>query len=306
MHPRRLIDFSPQAKFWLRIALAMFLMGLLAAAGNGFGMHDMVGGFTFALGFFVLPFVAVVLGIAAFSEEYHLPRVTLWMGAAGLFASASLVASFALGLGSDKNGISASLFWYLCCFPILVVVLIIGCYFIVRAWSEAQQETAKAREGRALELIQSQGVVTLANLASEMQLPTEMCETIVQMLVQNTLLFGGFFDQPRQTVYSPPTVAAKQQQLADLIKARGEISLDDLAAELHLPRELARDWTRQLAQDHKFAGYINWDEGVFHRTAAALPVAAANTATPCPRCGAELAARAEVVHCRQCGSDIFF
>jgi len=302
---RRLFDFSPQARMLLRVALFMFLFGLLAAVGNAFGMGRLLAGFLFALGFFVLPFIAVLLGAAAISEPYHLPRATLWAGATGVLAGGSLVASMALAAGSEAGSPLASVFWYSCCLPILFPPLIVGLYFIVRAWAEARQETAKAREARALEVIQTRGVIALAELAAELRLPAEDAEALVQTLVENRTLFGGLVDAAHGTVYSPEALQAKLEQLADLAKSRPEMSLADLAAGAHAPLELAQDWLRRLARDHKIAGYFRPDGEVFRRLAREQW----EGTTVCPNCGAAWpspnSADTGITLCPECKSEVF-
>jgi hypothetical protein len=304
MSLKRLFDFSPQARFWCQIALFMFLFGLLAALGNGFGMGKMVEGFLFALGFFVLPFIALLLGVAALSEPYHLPRATLWAGATGVLAGGSLVVSVLLALGSNAGKVNAAAFWFGCCLPVLVPVLGVGLYFIVPALKEAQQELAKTHEAQALALIQKQGMVTLDDLAAELHLPADETEALVLSLVETKTLFGGLFDAPRSRVYSPEMLQAKKEQLADLAKGQ-PISLADLAARVQAPLELVHDWLQQLAQDHKVAGYLPGDTGVFHRLVRE-EWAGAST---CPNCGAAWAGpalgEAGVSQCLQCKAEMF-
>jgi hypothetical protein len=304
MNLKRLFDFSPQARLWCQIAVFMFLFGLLAALGNGFGMGKMLEGFLFALGFFVLPFIALLLGVAALSEPYHLPRATLWAGATGVLAGGSLVASIMLAMSSEAGAINASAFWFGCCLPMLVPVMGVGLYFIVRGWAEARQEMAKEREARALGFIQKHGVVTLANLAAELRLPAEEAEALVQSLVENKTLFEGLFDAPRGAVYSPEAWQAKLEQLTDL--AKGEpISLDEMAARIQAPRELVRDELRHLAQDHKLAGWLDGENGVFHR----LGREQWEEISVCPSCGAAWSspnpAEAGTIQCPQCRSEVF-
>ena len=305
MNLKRLFDFSPQARFWSRIALFMFLLGLLAGVGNGFGMGNLLEGFLFALGFFVLPFVALLLGVAALSEPYHLPRAMLWAGATGVLAGGSLVASILLTIGSDAGQANSSKFWYGCCLPLLIPPLGVGLYFIVRAWAEGRQEMIKAREARALELIQNRGVMMVADLAAELRLPVEEAETLVQSLLDNRTLFGGLLDAPRGMVYSAAALQAKLEQLAGLTKAQPEIGLADLATRVQAPPELIQDWLRHLAQGHKIAGYLDRDGQVFHRLAREQWEGTSN----CPVCGATWPgpgpADAGITQCPQCRSEVF-
>jgi hypothetical protein len=283
----------------------MLLFGLLAALGNGFGVGRLLEGFLFALGFFVLPFIALLLGAAAISEPYHLPRVTLWAGATGTLAGGSLVASIALATGSEAGGRTASAFWYVCCLPMLLPALGVGLYFIVRAWPEARQETAKAREALALEAIQRHGVIRLTDLAGELRLPAEEGEALVQRLIESRTLFGGLLDAPRGTVYSPEALQAKLDHLADLAKSQSETSLADLAAGVQDPLELTQDWLRRLARGRKIAGYFRRGEEVFHR----LPREQWEGTAVCPNCGAAWPSAGTtetgITHCSKCGSEVF-
>ncbi len=280
----------------------MFLLGLFAAVGNGFGMHQLLAGFLFALGFFVLPFVALLLGIAAFSEPYHLPRATLWAGATGTLAGGSLMVYFTLTLTAQENAISATAFWLVCCFPLLVAALVVGMVFIAQAAAELRQEVEKAREGRALNLIEARGTLRVAELAAELKLAEAEAAALAQMLVDTRQLFGGLLDAPQGHVYSPSAVQAKQRQLANLVKARGEVRLDDLSAELPASPEVVRAWLSALARDYKLAGYLEEDPGQFH----ALPVEHLRAATACPHCGGPVRLAAEgATLCPACGVVIF-
>ncbi len=305
MNLKRLFDFSPQARLWFRIALFMSLLGLLAAVGNGFGMGSLVVGFFFALGFFVLPFVALLLAVAALSEPYHLPRATLWACATGVLAGGSLAVSLALTATSETGAADASRFWYNCCLPILVLALGVGLYFIVRAWAEARQESTKTREAQALELIQARGVIALSDLAAELRLPLTEAEALAQSLVDNRTLFGGLFDAAHSTIYGAAALQAKLERLADCTKAQPEASLADLASRVQAPLDLVEDWLRQLAQGHRIAGYFDPDGRVFHRLAreqwdgiAMCPVCGAAWSGPSP-------AETGTTRCPQCASEVF-
>ena len=94
------------------------------------------------------------------------------------------------------------------------------------------------------------------------------------------------------------------EQLADLAKGP-PLSLADLAARVQTPPELIRSWLRQLAQEHKLAGYLQGDGGVFHRLAREP----GERAAVCPNCGAAWPSagpgETSPTLCPQCQSEIF-
>ena len=92
------------------------------------------------------------------------------------------------------------------------------------------------------------------------------------------------------------------RRLPGVIRARGQIQVDQLAAELRVPLELLKEWIYQLVQTNKFTGHINWDEGALYSAEAGQ----LREAGRCAHCGGELALAGKVViHCQYCGAEIF-
>lgn len=96
--------------------------------------------------------------------------------------------------------------------------------------------------------------------------------------------------------------AAKQRRLLDMVTSRGEVSMNDAAVELQIPRAELKDWIYRLVGLGVFSGYINWDDGVlFSAQASQL-----RDLTNCKKCGGEVKLAGKgVVKCPYCGTEYF-
>jgi hypothetical protein len=97
-------------------------------------------------------------------------------------------------------------------------------------------------------------------------------------------------------------LAAKQRRLLDMVTSRGEVSMNDAAVELQIPRAELKDWIYRLVGLGVFSGYINWDDGVlFSAEASQL-----RELTHCKKCGGEVKLVGKgVVKCPYCGTEYF-
>jgi hypothetical protein len=97
-------------------------------------------------------------------------------------------------------------------------------------------------------------------------------------------------------------VAQKQRRLLDLVTSRGEISINDAALELQVPRDEMKNWIYRLVGLGVFSGYINWDDGIlFSAQASKL-----RELTNCKKCGGEVKLVGKgVVKCPYCGTEYF-
>src|SRR5688572_10253803 len=67
------------------------------------------------------------------------------------------------------------------------------------------------------------------------------------------------------------SVMQKQRQLLDILKSRGQVSVDNMAMELHVPRDQVQEMVHQLVGLQVFSGYVNWKDGVlFSQEASSL------------------------------------
>jgi hypothetical protein len=97
-------------------------------------------------------------------------------------------------------------------------------------------------------------------------------------------------------------VAQKQRRLLDLVTSRGEVSINDAALELQVPRDEMKNWIYRLVGLGVFSGYINWDDGIlFSAQASKL-----RELTNCKKCGGEVKLVGKgVVKCPYCGTEYF-
>lgn len=281
-------------------ALAVAALGFLAAAGYGLSAGAFLENFGFLYGLLCFPAVVALLAAAALRERQPLPRAALWFGT----AAALVAGGFFAGLGASASktagpeaGITAAAVF---CVPPAVLCGLIGVYFVARGLPAAQAALAQEREARALQLIEARGETTLAELAAELGLPAADCDALVDRLLRAGRL-TGFFDAPRGRVYTAAALRAKQQRLVAVVQARGQMSFDDLAAELRAPRDLLRTWVYEAVRRGEFTGYLNWEAGLLY-SAEAHKLGGDR----CPQCGGALALAGQgVVQCAHCGSEIF-
>jgi len=97
-------------------------------------------------------------------------------------------------------------------------------------------------------------------------------------------------------------VAQKQRRLLDLVSTRGEVSINEAAVELQVPRDEMKNWIYRLVGLGVFSGYINWDDGIlFSAQASQL-----RDLTNCKKCGGEVKLAGKgVVKCPYCGTEYF-
>lgn len=98
------------------------------------------------------------------------------------------------------------------------------------------------------------------------------------------------------------SVMQKQRQLLDIIKSRGQVSVNDVALEMHVPVDSVRDMVHQLVGLQVFSGYINWKDGtLFSSDASQL-----RQLDHCKNCGGELTLAGKgIVVCKFCGTEYF-
>ncbi|MBL8056616.1 MAG: hypothetical protein JNK29_07955 [Anaerolineales bacterium] len=280
---------------------AILVLGLLAAVGYAVSQTGLfLENFGFLYGLFCVPPAAVLLAAAALWEKRPLPRAGLWFAAALALAVGGLVAAMAIAT-SPEAGLTAGLATYaLICVPPAVGSALIGLYFASRGAPAARATLHAERVERARHMIEARGEVTVAELAAELRAPAGECDQIVDELLRGQL--AGFFDAPRGRVYTQAALRAKQKQLVAVVQARGQVSFDDLTAELRAPRDLLRGWVYEAVRRGEFTGYLNWNEGLLYSADAAK----LRASDRCPRCGGELALAGQgVIQCGHCGSEVF-
>ena len=86
-----------------------------------------------------------------------------------------------------------------------------------------------------------------------------------------------------------------------MIRAQGQVNIDDVAIELDVSRAQVKAWVYDLVDKGLFAGYTDWKVGtLYSRDAARL------RGKRCPNCGGEveLAGKGTIV-CPFCDAEVF-
>lgn len=96
--------------------------------------------------------------------------------------------------------------------------------------------------------------------------------------------------------------AAKQRKVLDMVAARGQVRISDMALELNAPREQIQSWVYNLVGLGLFSGYINWDDGVLYSAQAAQ----LRDLTTCKKCGGQVSLVGKgIIKCQYCGTEYF-
>lgn len=98
------------------------------------------------------------------------------------------------------------------------------------------------------------------------------------------------------------SVMQKQRQLLDILKSRGQVSVNDMALEMRVTVDQVKDMVYQLVGLQVFSGYINWDEGVLYSSEASQ----LRELDKCKNCGGEIQLVGKgIVRCKYCGTEYF-
>ena len=96
--------------------------------------------------------------------------------------------------------------------------------------------------------------------------------------------------------------AEKQRELLDIIKARGQIDIGDVAIQMQVSKDEVQHMLHQLVGMGLYSGYINWDEGTLYSKEASQIRDLKN----CYHCGGEVKfAGKGVLSCPYCGTEYF-
>ncbi len=97
-------------------------------------------------------------------------------------------------------------------------------------------------------------------------------------------------------------VVAKQRKILDMVSARGQVSIADVALELKASRDQVQSWVYNLVGLGLFSGYINWNDGTLYSAQAAQ----LRDLTTCKKCGGQVSLAGKgVIKCQYCGTEYF-
>ncbi len=96
--------------------------------------------------------------------------------------------------------------------------------------------------------------------------------------------------------------AGMQRQMLGMIKARGQVSIADLAIELRTSRDEIQRLLYELVNMGLYSGYINWTEGTLYSSEASE----LRNLERCKNCGGQLELAGKgVIRCPFCGTEYF-
>lgn len=97
-------------------------------------------------------------------------------------------------------------------------------------------------------------------------------------------------------------VMQKQRQLLDILKSRGQVSVNDMALELGLSVDNVKNIVHQLVGLQVFSGYVNWQNGTLYSSDASK----LRELTKCENCGGDIQLVGKgIVVCKFCGTEYF-
>ncbi|PJF41657.1 MAG: hypothetical protein D6737_03905 [Chloroflexi bacterium] len=94
----------------------------------------------------------------------------------------------------------------------------------------------------------------------------------------------------------------KQRKVLDIVKSRGQVTIDDLALEIDISRDELKAIVHRLVGLQVFDGYINWDVGTLYSEQASH----LHELTNCKNCGGDIDLAGQgVLVCPWCGTEYF-
>lgn len=94
----------------------------------------------------------------------------------------------------------------------------------------------------------------------------------------------------------------KEKQILNTVLTRGQVTINELVAQMQLPREDIEAMIRDLVGKQLFSGAINWDKGILYSVESQKLTGDSK----CPNCGGDLVfAGKGLIQCPYCGSQVF-
>jgi hypothetical protein len=114
--------------------------------------------------------------------------------------------------------------------------------------------------------------------------------------------FGIYLYQRGGEEAQEESIMRKQRQLLDILKSRGQVSVNDMALEMNVSVDTVKEMVHQLVGLQVFSGYVNWNEGTLYSSEASK----LRELKQCKNCGGEITLAGKgVVVCRFCGTEYF-
>jgi biotin operon repressor len=247
------------------------------------------------------PTGALLLSIATALERKPGARFLLWAGVCGLalLSTAGMLLAGYLDASAPFAGTLSLV--TCCCLPFAGSLGLVLIFFGWKAYPIFQRTLRAARLQRMLTMIEVRGEVSCQDLSTELSLGEEAVEKLVRGLIADGELMA-YFDIQHRRVYSAAALNEKQRRLLSMINIQGKASLETLADELKIPRELLKQWIYSLAQRKQLHGFADWSDG----TVYSQDIEALIAQNLCPHCGGKLdVAGKGLLQCEYCGVEMF-
>ena len=94
----------------------------------------------------------------------------------------------------------------------------------------------------------------------------------------------------------------KEKQILNAVLTRGQVTINELVAEIQLPPEEIKVMVQDLVGKQLFSGAVNWDKGILY----SVDSQKLTGASKCPNCGGDLVfAGKGLIQCPYCSSQVF-
>ena len=94
----------------------------------------------------------------------------------------------------------------------------------------------------------------------------------------------------------------KEKQILNAVLTRGQVTINELVAEMQLPPEEIKAMVQDLVGKQLFSGAVNWDKGILY----SVDSQKLTGNSKCPNCGGDLVfAGKGLIQCPFCGSQVF-
>ena len=284
----------------LALALGLIVLGSVCTLSMMFSDRSISPeGPVAVLGFLVVPAIALLPLIGALREKTPARRALMWGACALLLAAGGLVGGVSMAFAPDAGIGVGVVFTTVFCAPVVLAVMAPSIFFGIKAWSHVRETLRTERVASVARALDARGMITMDELGGEIGLNQQDTRQLVQELLSSGALDATLYSQFGR-IYSAKALDEARSSLRRIILARGQARLEDLAAELGVPRELLCRWLYDLV-DQYFTGYINWDKGMVYSMEAQQLTQAGR----CPACRGELSLAGKgLIHCTYCGAEI--
>jgi hypothetical protein len=287
------------------LLLAWISLGLLLAGGAlamAYGLSErqrFLDNFSTIMGIFVFPGIALLLEIGAWIEKQPPARFALGLGAALSigFAGAFVSTSMALAAEPVDPGLSS-----ICCTLPAMFLLAAPAVVALIKLPAALGSARQAEWGKEIDdyIRRHDGCANIDKMAGELHIPEGDTGRILTAMVDAKKVLG-ILELKYNRFYTFSALVEKRNKLLGMIKAHGEMAIDQLAGELDAPLELVKEWIYYLVDNGQFSGYINWQDGILYSLEGGQMVGGT-----CPKCGGELKLAGKgITRCDFCGTEIF-